>query len=70
METSLLFAALASDYGIAVPTSNPVLLRNRLYAERKKDIPTFGNLSITLSPTAPDTELWIVKRKETADDAP
>ena len=58
---SLLYEALASDFGIKVLTAEPLVLRARLYVERKKQ-PIFESLSFVLSPTDPDNELWIVKK--------
>jgi len=57
---TLLCEALRSKSGIAVPDSNPKALRQRLYAEQRKDA-TFAELQFILSPTNPDGELWITK---------
>lgn len=68
MEASLLFSAVSAPFGVSVPTSNPTLLRSKLYAARKRDLASFADLSIILSPTNPSAELWIIKRKETPND--
>lgn len=57
----LLYQALNSKLGIVVSTDNPERLRQKLYAERKKD-PDLECLSITTSRTQPDREIWIVKK--------
>jgi hypothetical protein len=59
---SLLFSALSADYGIKVTTSDPELLRQKLYKERRGDS-TFLPLSFVISPENPKGELWIVKRE-------
>ena len=56
-----LYDALASEFGIILTTDDPIKLRARLYPLRRDD-PEFADLSILLSPTNPETELWIVKR--------
>ena len=57
-----LYAAVHSQYGIAVSTDDPVALRRKLYAVRKTD-EDFAELSIVESRTNPKTELWIIKVK-------
>ena len=61
--TSLLFAALGSEMGIKVATSDPDTLRQKLYKIRREDS-TFQCLSFILSPALPQSELWIIKREE------
>lgn len=56
----LLYAALNSEFGVSIETSDPVRLRAKLYTLRKQD-PALQCLSLTISPTAPASELWIVK---------
>ena len=61
----LLYAALNSEFGVSIETSDPVRLRSKLYPLRKQD-PDLAGLSFTISPTNPSSELWIVKNvKET-----
>jgi hypothetical protein len=60
---SLLFAALASPFGLAVETTSPEQLRQRLYAARKGD-PSFASLSFIFSPESPESEVWIIKREK------
>lgn len=57
----LLYRAYRSERGIVVTSSDPVRLRAKLYAERKKDA-DLECLSITLSRTQPESQLWIVKK--------
>lgn len=57
---SLLYRALTTPLGIAVESSDPDRLRQKLYPLRKED-PSFACLSFVLSPMNP-SELWILKR--------
>ena len=59
----LLLQALNSEHGIAVKTSEPERLRQKLYKVKKSDV-IYIPLSFVLSPTSPKDELWIVKRDE------
>lgn len=56
----LLYAALNSDLGVIVETSNPQLLRQKLYQVRGDD-PALLVLSIVASRTNPENHLWIVR---------
>lgn len=56
----LLYEAYRSEFGIIVNTSDPERLRQKLYAERKKD-PDLRCLSFRISPTNPTAQLFIVK---------
>lgn len=58
----LLLRASESELGISVTTNNPQLLRNRLYAERKK-YPEFGGLSFIQPPINPESTIWIIKKE-------
>lgn len=58
----LLLRAHESVFGIAVATNKVKLLRNQLYAERRK-WPEFSGLSIIPCPTNPDASLWLVKKE-------
>lgn len=58
---SFLYDALAAEYGIIVRSADPVALRARLYPLRKSD-PSLHELGFVLSPDAPDTDLWIVRK--------
>lgn len=64
----LLHAALASPVGIAVDTSDPILLRQRLYIARQGD-PAFAALSFHIGPTNP-SELWITKNANATPSQP
>ena len=57
----LLYQALNSEKGICVETDDPNRLRQKLYAERKKD-EALACLSFVTSRTQPDSQLWIVKK--------
>lgn len=56
-----LYNALASEHGIILATPEPEKLRQKLYQVRKKD-PELECLSLVISPTNPESELWVVKR--------
>lgn len=58
----LLFRANEADVGISIITNNPQLLRNKLYAERKRL--GFDHLSIVQPPVGSATTLWIIKKEE------
>lgn len=58
---NILFDALASPYGLIVQSNAPLKLRERLYPLRKSD-PELADLSFVLSPSNPETELWILRR--------
>ena len=57
----LLYAAYREPLGIVVTTNDPERLRQKLYAERKKD-PDLACLSFRISPTSPNNQLFIVKK--------
>lgn len=59
----LLYQALASPLGIVIETTDVERLRQRLYAERReaKD-ESLAALGLVPSRTAPESELWIVKK--------
>lgn len=59
----LLLKAVSSPRGIAVSTSDPDLLRQRLYPVKKTD-PAFENLSLIISKENPTKELFIAKKLE------
>lgn len=56
-----LYRAMNSEFGVVVQTNNVERLRAKLYAERKKD-PDLAALSINISRTSPETEIWIIKK--------
>jgi hypothetical protein len=58
----LLMQALNSRRGIVVTTSNAEQLRAKLYIAKKKD-ESYTQLAFVLSPTAPTTELLILKKE-------
>lgn len=57
----ILYEAYRADLGIVISTNDPERLRQKLYAERKKD-PDLRCLSFRISPTSPESELLILKR--------
>lgn len=57
---SLLYRANESEIGISVITNNPTLLRNQLYAERKRQGLT--NLTFVQPPTDSESRIWIIKK--------
>lgn len=63
MFLELLYDALRAEIGIVVETNDPERLRMKLYAARKED-PQLGVLSFVISPTTPETDLWILKSKQ------
>lgn len=58
----LLFRALECEVGVSVVTNNPQLLRNQLYAERKRQGLT--NLTFIQPPVDSESRLWIIKKEE------
>lgn len=63
--THLLFLANEAEIGIAVITNNPQLLRNKLYAERKRCGLT--NLTFIQPPTDSESRLWIIHKEAKAN---
>lgn len=61
----LLFKANEAEVGLSVITNNPQLLRNQLYAERKRQGLT--NLTFIQPPVDSETRLWIVKKEKKAN---
>jgi hypothetical protein len=57
----ILYEAYRSELGIIVQTNDPERLRQKLYAERKKD-PDLACLCFRISKTAPQSELLIEKK--------
>lgn len=56
-----LYQALNSKFGVILETSDPERLRQKLYAERKKD-PDLSCISINISRTQPESQIWLIKR--------
>lgn len=58
-----LYRALDAEVGIAISTSDPNRLMQKLYAARKSACdPSLDELSITPSRISPDNELWVVRK--------
>ena len=56
--------ALRFEHGIAVPCSDPLLLRTHLYKERKQSgDPDLDVLEFRVSPMNPEGELWILPKR-------
>lgn len=58
----LLFEAAQTEVGLIVAHEDPVKLRWKLREEQKK-VPELKDLALVLSPTNPQGELWIVRKK-------
>lgn len=58
---SLLLRAREAELGLCVVTNNVQLLKNRLYAERKRL--GFTDLTFAQPPVDGDTRLWIIKKE-------
>jgi hypothetical protein len=56
-----LYRAYNSELGIVLRTNNPDRLRQKLYAERKKD-PDLACISINISKTQPESEILLVRK--------
>ena len=59
---SLLFSALSSPLGTEVRPADPGLLRQRLYARRRKDMESLESLSFVIPPVNSASTLWIVRK--------
>lgn len=59
----LLVQAHASVLGVKVRTTNPQLLRNKLYAAMR-EYPALSGLGIVSPPVGSDTYLWLVKKEQ------
>ena len=58
----LCYQALASPIGIVISVSDFASVQQKLYtARRKSGDPDLACLQFRRSPTAPETEIWIVK---------
>lgn len=59
-----LYEALGTPLGVVVQTDNPEKLRQKLYRLRDgSDDPMLKELSIVISPTMPQSQVWLVKVK-------
>ncbi len=57
----MLLRAREAALGICVVTNNPQLLKNRLYAERKRL--GYEDLTIAQPPVGSESRLWIIKKE-------
>lgn len=63
----ILYQALASARGIVVKTNDVERLRAKLYALRRETgDPALKPIALVPSPTAPEEELWIVRKEPDA----
>ena len=67
MLLELLYDALRAEHGIVVETNDPERLRMKLYAARKED-PQLRVLAFVISPTEPQSHLWILKARQPSLD--
>lgn len=59
------YAALESPNGVMFETNSPTRAKAKLYKARADaNDPALASLSIVVSPTAPDSQLWIVKNEQ------
>lgn len=62
--------ALNAKGGVIIRTNNIALAKAKLYAARASaKAAELADLSIVISPIAPESELWIVKRNDPAQQA-
>ena len=59
----LLYSANNSEIGICVETTNPEMLRQKLYAVRREYDGEFDQLSFIISPMN-RADLWIVNKEQ------
>lgn len=60
-----LYEALGTPLGIVLQTDNPEKTRAKLYRLREAaNDPMLKELSIVISPTMPQSQVWIVKVKK------
>lgn len=65
---NLWYEALGSALGVVIQTDNPEKLRAKLYRLREQaNDPMLASISIVISPTNPESHVWLVKRKANAD---
>lgn len=69
LELEYLYDALAEPIGIVVLTDSPARLAQRLYRLRTAHAPIFENLAFVISPTEPQTQLWILKKTHERPEA-
>lgn len=64
IDLTLWYDALASSFGIIIETDNVERAKAQLYKVRAASSdPDLESVSIVTSPTNPDHDLWLVKRK-------
>jgi len=60
----LLYEALNAELGVIVTSPDPNRLRQRLYAEQRRD-PELACITISSSRSAPQTDLWLIRKDST-----
>lgn len=61
---SLLYTALAADYGLVISTPDPDAVKQALYRERSKlSDSALGCLQLRTSPDDPTGEIWIIRSR-------
>lgn len=60
-ELEYLYAALNSEYGVIVHTTNLDITKARMYALMRGE-PAFACLSLCTSPVSPAEEIYIIKK--------
>ena len=59
----LWYAALRASIGIVVSTNDPERFRQRMYQVRREaQDESLQALSLIISPTSPESEVWVAKR--------
>lgn len=58
----LMYDALYDPLGSVIETNSPERLRQKLYKLRKDHAPVFDDLAFIISPTEPETQLWLTKK--------
>lgn len=59
----ILLRARESPLGLAISTSKPQLLRNKLYA-MMREFPALAGFGIVSPPVGSDNILWLVKKEQ------
>ena len=60
-ELEFLYAALNSEFGVIISSSNLQLTKNRLYV-LKREHPVFDSIALVTSPILPDRDLYLLKK--------
>ena len=66
VELEHLYAALNSEHGVIIHTSNLDVTKSRMYTLMKQH-PEFANISLCTSPVNPAEEIYVIKKQESRD---